>query len=1231
MKRLLSITLALMGAWTWADQSKEVHVYQQTSAGGVTTQLSDQPLMTGSQYSTVTAPKLDGYVFTHWSISRTQTFTNRDRLGRACDFVTFDLYEATTLTANYLPASQDDDGDGVADGWEVYWYGSTDINPSSDTDHDGMTFLQELAAGTNPLIPNDSAEGGIVWDDGKLLQYNPTGLKSYTIRSEPEGELFETITDFVEPGTSVTTPTCNRLTSNFAYWMRDGVRVQDRRGRAVDGIAFTMPEQSVEFVAVCIADKNTREQYYWYGAGMSMSSDTDNDGNTLAEEIAAGTNPLIPNESVEGGIVWDQGELLQYNPDSYKSYTVRSEPEGELFETRSDIVKVGTTLSTPLCNRLNTKFAYWTMNGVRQQDRQGRALDQVSFVMPAVEVELVAVCVDDADEREQYYWYGAATEMDSDTDNDGMTLAQEIAAGTNPLIGNESVEGGIVWDDGEYLETDLQVYEQARGALVDGNFREMFTSPIAGNAASSETFDADVSPAVVDYNADGLFDLLVASKTGVVVYRNLGYAGCPDFVRMSAADAGLSVLHGAIKGMTKPVLSGDGTNGVYFSDNGGRVYKYSFASQTVADVQIDGVPGVLDSADWASAATLRSANMVHRWSFNGTLRDSIAGGYATQSGSVTSDGTAYTLAGGSRGTSCINLGSDVLPKDGTPVTIELWATQNSVRNWSRIFDFGRNSSDFICMTWTQGTTLNSAATRVSSIGDNVSGLAPYSIGVEYHIALVFDPQGDGTWKVTAYKQDAKTGETLDSITITSPSGWSLAVQSQDNCYLGRSFFSADNDASASYNEVRVWKKALTESELTRSALFGPDHDFAVDDSVAGKSCGELVVLDSEGNLKSLSDKDYGLDTPVVDGLSIGFIDVDQDGLRDLLASDAKGHIWFYARTGETEFTLQHKVWGGTFAGFAEGLKIAPVDWEDDADADCVCGTAEGKLMLLRDPKVGRPTNLKALTGVDNVLLNWDPNVQSRIRGYKVYRSESNVEAFQNITLPYTPLPTYRDYPPTIGDYDYKVSSVSRFYTAGNSTPTETESPATEAVRAELGKVKFFWNDVAVMQGENAQVMLSIENSLNYDVAGKTQVVTYDPAYLMPLKIVKTGLTENVIYEESVVEGKWTISLKSGKLEAGGGKFFTLVFDTLKAGTTKVGEATVVIAARTESAPYRLGDIDGDGKVDEIDLRLLAKLKNAAGRKWTANQLKAGDFNGNGLLDNADYQALRDLLKERGLL
>ena len=910
-----------------ADETKEVHVIEEKLVGGVATQLRDQTLLTGGDYTTQVAPAISGQIFTQWSISRTQTFVNRDRLGRAKDSVTYHLYEPTTLTANYLPIGEDADNDGVADGYEIYWYGDLDETASSDTDGDGMTFAEELAAGTNPLIPNESVEGGIVWDDGTQLQYNPDGLQPYTIRSEPEGKLFATITDYAIPGKSITTPNCNHLTTTFAYWTCNGVRVQDRHGRSLDGITFSMPNEAVEYVAVCENDAEVREQYYWYGKKMAMTSDSDADGMTLAEEVAAGTNPLIPNESVEGGIVWSDGNLLQYNMDGYQPYTIRSEPEGALFTTIKDIVKTGTALSTPVCNHSTTKFAYWTLNGVRQQDRYGRAYDQVNFSMPDAAVEVVAVCVDDADARQQQYWYGAAMSMTSDTDGDGMTFAEEVAAGTNPLIPNESVEGGIVWDDGEYLETDLQVYEQAQGAVVGERFEELFTSPIAGNGATSATFGMNLQPVVADVNGDGLWDLVLVSDSGVKVLVNVGAKGNPEFEE-------------------------------------------------------------------------------------------------------------------------------------------------------RLVD-------------------------VSAV----------------------DLQMNSTEKL----------DTLD------------------------------------------------------------------------------------------------LDTPVIGALSATVWG------EALLASDTEGRIWFYtSQTSQTPqtsqtFALQHKVWGGSYAGFANGLRLAAVDWDDDGDLDCLAGTAEGKLMLLRDPKVGRPTNLKALVGVDNVKLDWDPNQQSRIRGYKVYRADAGGEDFTSLVSPYTPLPTYRDYPPRVSDFDYKVSSISRHYVAGNSTPIESESPATEVVRAELGKVKFFWKDAVAKQGERAEVLLSIENSLNYDVAGKTQVVTFDPTYLTPLKIVKTGLTENVIYEESVADGKWTITLKSGNLAAGGGKFFTLVFDTLKAGTTKVGEATVTIVARQEPALYRLGDVTGDGVVDTLDLRELAKLKSAAGRKWTANQLKAGDFNGNGKLDEADYQALRDLLKEKGIL
>ena len=908
-------------------QAKQVHVYQQTSAGGTVTQLSDQVLETGSSYSTQTAPAKSGYIFTHWSIAQTQGLNNRDRHGRAKEVATYTLYEETTLTANYLPTSQDSDVDGVADGYEIYWYGTTDVRPDSDTDGDGYTFAEELAAGTNPLLGEDSSFGAVVWDEGELLLYNPENLAPYVIRSEPEGKLFSTQTDYAKPGTVKYSPSVSKA-NGFAYWTLNGVRQSDRNGRARDSVSFTMTGEAVELVAVCVDDATQRELAYWYDldAGVDANSDTDQDGYTFAEEVAAGTNPILAEESTFGSVVWDEGELLEYNPELLHPYVIRSEPEGKLFTTLTAIVKPGTVLPIPTVSHANSTFAYWTVNGVRQQDRNGRAKDSISVTMPVGNVEVVAVCIDDATERELAYWYGANSGLgvESDTDGDGYTFAEELAAGTNPILMEDSTFGAVVWDDGETLEANLQPYEQLQGAVVGGKFTELFTSPTAGNGATSEAFGANLQPVVADVNGDELWDLVLVSDSGVKVLVNVGAKGNPEF------------------------------------------------EERVIDV---------------SAVDLK---------------------------------------------------------------------------------------------------MNST-------------------------------------------------EKLDTLDLDTPVIGALSAT--------------------------VWGEAL-------------------------------------------------------------------------LASDTEGRIWFYiSQTPQTTqtFALQHKVWGGSHPGFANGLRLAAVDWDDDGDLDCLCGTAEGKLMLLRDPKVGRPTNLKALVGVDNVKLDWDPNQQSRIRGYKVYRADAGGEDFTSLISPYTPLPTYRDYPPSVSDFDYKVSSVSRHYVAGNSTPIESESPATEVVRASLGKVKFFWNDAVAKQGERAEVLLSIENSLNYDVAGKTQVVTFDPAHLVPLKIIKTGLTENVSYEESVIDGKWTITLKSGNLAAGGGKFFTLVFDTLKAGTTKVGEATVTIVARQEPALYRLGDVTGDGVVDILDLRELARLKSVAGRKWTANQLKAGDFNGNGKLDEADYQALWDLLKEKGLL
>jgi hypothetical protein len=223
-----------------------------------------------------------------------------------------------------------------------------------------------------------------------------------------------------------------------------------------------------------------------------------------------------------------------------------------------------------------------------------------------------------------------------------------------------------------------------------------------------------------------------------------------------------------------------------------------------------------------TTTSAQAADLAHRWSFNGNLADSVGGQDAVIVNDGTNDAilsdTEVTLAGGAKGSSdYIDLSDGIISGLGDSVTVEIWATQISVQNWSRIFDFGTSTTENVFMSWTMGTGLNSD--RVEWLGDeddtvdNTNG--PYALGTEYHIVCVFEP-GSVTW-YTAPAGAADLGPAKGSFETANP----LSQLNDTNCWLGQSQW-PDNTANASFDECRLWIGALTAEELEMMHDMGPD-------------------------------------------------------------------------------------------------------------------------------------------------------------------------------------------------------------------------------------------------------------------------------------------------------------------------------------------------------------------------------------------------------------------------
>ena len=212
-----------------------------------------------------------------------------------------------------------------------------------------------------------------------------------------------------------------------------------------------------------------------------------------------------------------------------------------------------------------------------------------------------------------------------------------------------------------------------------------------------------------------------------------------------------------------------------------------------------------------------SRGLIHRWSFSGNLKDSVGGADAKAvGGDVSFENKSVRITPQS---GYVDLGADVIPNRDGEFTIEIWATQHSINNWSRVFQIPDSwgDNDFF-WAWNAGTDARKWGWKVAGYGlwykVKGDGLCP---GKEHHFVVRYfkNKEGRGAFIVHVFRgEDCYwwRGEQLNGTMFTSHKAF----------WLGKSPFADNSQADASYDEVRIWNRSLSDLEVQLSAILGPD-------------------------------------------------------------------------------------------------------------------------------------------------------------------------------------------------------------------------------------------------------------------------------------------------------------------------------------------------------------------------------------------------------------------------
>ncbi|MAT68920.1 MAG: hypothetical protein CMJ58_05295 [Planctomycetaceae bacterium] len=305
-------------------------------------------------------------------------------------------------------------------------------------------------------------------------------------------------------------------------------------------------------------------------------------------------------------------------------------------------------------------------------------------------------------------------------------------------------------------------------------------------------------------------------------------------------------------------------------------------------------------------------DLVHRWSFNGNLIDSISGadGVLVDPGGIAvQTSTELDLTGNNSSTNSnqspftagayVDLPNGIISALADDATFEWWGTVDRNRTWAEIFSFGNSNGgedsavgatfqDYLTLIPQSGSgtlrfTHRDGDTTFESVTDWVTA-APTD--VELHIAVSWDSVADQQ-RMYVNGQLVGTG----SLVID------LADLNDVNNWLGRSQW-PDPLFDGYYNEFRIYDRALTDGDIADSYAAGPDAVAAgpVINSFAASNT-DIVAGQSSTLTWSVTDADS-----VAIDQSIG----DVTGLTQVVVSPAETTTYVLSATN-TEGTTARSV------------------------------------------------------------------------------------------------------------------------------------------------------------------------------------------------------------------------------------------------------------------------------------------------------------------------------------